>query len=354
VGFVVVKPGLLSTIQDMGRSGYMGSGFAPNGVMDKRAAAIANILVDNNVDDCVLEFALTGPVLRFTTPTFIALTGVHCNATLDGKPVGNYTAVQVQQGQVLDLSSTKNGIYGYLAVTGGSVRVPEVMGSRSTNLKAGIGGFCGRALQSGDYLPFCTKISEYLPNQGSHSIVPDAHCSPGDEEVVLRVVPGPQEELFSPAGIETFYSESYTTSQKCDRMGYRLEGPAIETLHGSDIISDGIAYGAVQVPTHGRPIILLSDRQTTGGYAKIGTVASVDIPKLVQCMPGRRVRFERIDVHDAQRLYREQHHWFENLRRLVHRPCLGGISPRRTSRRLAPILERQAELSVGETLWIDR
>lgn len=165
---------------------------------------------------------------------------------------------------------------------------PRSWAARSTNLKCGIGGWKGRALITGDYLPFCTRNIDFIPNLGSHTVDrDDAFYGFDDPEITLRVVPGPQEDMFTQDGVDTFYGQPYTTTSRCDRMGFRLDGPEIETVNGSDIISDGIALGAVQIPADGRPIIMLSDRQTTGGYAKIGTVCSVDLPKLVQCTPGR-------------------------------------------------------------------
>lgn len=354
MGVVVKKPGVYTTIQDVGRFGYQGSGFSTNGVMDRRAYIVANLLVENALDDPVLEFALAGPTLRFTTKTIIAITGGDFSPTLDGNPAPLYTALVVDRGSILRFGASKTGCYGYLAIGGGSVRVPQIMGSRSTNLKCEIGGWKGRILAAGDYLPFVTKSLDFLPNLGSHRIESDKSYGFDQEEIVLRVIPGPQEYMFTEAGIETFYTQSYSATSKCDRMGYRLDGPEIETTAGSDIISDGIALGAVQVPSHGRPIIMLSDRQTTGGYAKIGTVATVDIPKLVQRPPGSRMRFQAISVQEAQVLLREEAHSFEQLALKVRRPSAGGISPRRTARRLTPILEEQARRSQADTLWIDR
>ena len=347
MGIVVKKPGVLTTIQDAGRIGYMGSGFAPSGVMDRRAFIIANLLVENDPNTCAIEFALAGPTLRFTTSTFIAITGGDFSPTLDGKPVPMYSALMVKRGSILRFGAPRTGAYGYVAVAGGSVRVPEVMGSRSTSLKLGIGGWHGRSLQLGDYLPFMTKNLDFLPNLGSHRIEYDTTYGFGSEETVVRVVPGPQENMFTERGIETFYNQVYEATAKCD-------GPEIETKHGSDIISDGIAFGAIQVPSHGRPIIMLADRQTTGGYAKIGTIASVDIPKLVQCRPGSRIRFTPITVQEAQTLYRKEYQYFKGLAKIVRRPCADGISPRRTARRLRPILEEQARRNQAEKLWIDR
>ena len=355
MGLVVKKPGVVTTIQDKGRFGYQGSGFSTNGVMDHRAFVVANLLVENDPNAPVLEFALAGPTVRFTTKTFVAITGGDFSPTLDGEPVPLYTALMVQRGSILRFKASKTGCYGYLAIAGGSVRVPEVMGSRSTNLKCEFGGWRGRALVVGDYVPFTTKSTDFLPNLGSHRIDgDDAFYGFGQDEIVVRVVPGPQEHMFSDAGIQTFYSQAFTTTTKSDRMGYRLEGPEIETKHGSDIISDGIAFGAVQVPSHGRPIIMLADRQTTGGYAKIGTVATVDIPKLVQRPPGSKIRFERISVQEAQALMREEARLFDMLALKVRRPSADGISPRRTARRLTPILEEQARRTQADTLWIDR
>ncbi len=354
MGVVVKKPGVCTTVQDLGRVGYLGSGFSPSGVMDRRAFRIANLLVDNAPDAPVLEFALAGPVLRFTTNAIVAITGGNFQPRLDGALVPQYAAIVVKRGQVLSFGAPKTGMYGYLAVAGGSLNVPEVMGSRSTNLKCGIGGWRGRTLATGDYLPFCTSNVDYLPNLGSHRMDPDDVYGFGASEITLRVVPGPQDDLFTEDGLRTFYSEPFTATMKSDRMGSRLDGPAVETKHGSDIISDGIAFGAVQIPSHGRPIIMLADRQTTGGYAKIGTVASVDIPKLVQCPPGTKIRFQRIGVQEAQQLVRDERAFLTRLAKRVKRPSVGGLSPRRTARRLTPILEEQARRSQSSPLWIDR
>mgnify|MGYP001257678609 CR=1 FL=1 len=353
MGIVVKKPGVATTVQDRGRVGYMGSGFSPSGVMDRRAFLIANTLVENDLDACVLEYALVGPTVRFTMPTFIALTGGDFAPKLDGKEIPLYTAIPVKRGSVLSMGSSRCGVYGYLAIAGGSLNVKPIMGSRSTNLKCELGGWKGRTLEAGDYIPFQTKGVEFMSNLGSHRIPNDPIYPPPGHEVTLRVVPGPQYDMFSIEGKHTFFNDRFTTTVKCDRMGYRLDGPQIQTVHGSDIISDGIAFGAVQVPAHGRPIIMLADRQTTGGYAKIGTIVSVDIPKLVQSRPGTSIRFAPVTVHEAQTSYRDEATYLHNLAKSVRRPCADGISPRRTARRLMPILEQQAKESQHESLWIN-
>lgn len=355
MGLVVKKPGIITTVQDGGRYGYQGSGFTTNGVMDHRAYIIANLLVENDSNAPVLEFALAGPTLRFTTNSVFAITGGDFSPTLDKRPVAMYEAVVAPRGSILHFGAPKTGCYGYVAIAGGSVDVPEVMGSRSTNLKCKLGGWKGGSLSSGDYLPFVTNSVDFLPNLGSHRIDNDNdYYGFYQDEIILRIIPGPQDDMFTPQGIETFYTQTFTTTAKGDRMGYRLDGPVIETKAGSDIISDGIAFGAVQVPSHGRPIIMLADRQTTGGYAKIGTIATVDIPKLVQRPPHRKVRFQAISVQKAQDLLREEAYLFAKLALKVRRPSANGISPRRTARRLTPILEEQARKSQGDVLWINR
>ncbi len=354
MGLTIKKPGVITTVQDRGRFGFQGSGFATNGVMDMRAYTLANILVENNPEDPVLEFALAGPTMRFTTTSIFAITGGDFLPTLNNQQVPMYTAILAQRGDILRFRAPKTGCYGYVSFAGGSLRIPEIMGSRSTNLKCELGGWRGGPLSIGDYLPFVTKNVDFMPYMGSHRLSNDHDFYQFDRDVVtLRVVPGPQDDMFTEKGIATLYEQTFTTTTKCDRMGYRLDGPEIQTKQGADIISDGIALGAIQVPSHGRPIIMLADRQTTGGYAKIGTVATVDIPKLVQQAPGRKIRFERITVQEAQQLLREESRFYEKISRKVRRPSADDISPRRAARRLTPILEKQALLSLGDTLWID-
>lgn len=355
MGVTSLKPGIATTIQDAGRTGFLGSGFSPSGVMDARAHKIANLLLDNKPNAPVLEFCLAGPKLRFTTNTFIAITGGNFCPMLNGKPVSMYTAVAVKRGSVLSFGSPVQGVWGYLAIAGGSIRVPEVMGSTSTNIKCGIGGWKGRTLITGDYLPFVTHNVDFIANLGSHKVSSDEEFYGwGKECVTLRVIPGPQENMFTQNGTKTFYTQTYTTTSRCDRMGYRLDGPVVETKNGSDIISDGIALGAVQIPAEGKPIIMLADRQTTGGYAKIGTVCSVDIPKLVQCRTGQKICFKEISVQEAQDLYVDEQRYMASLAKKVKRPSLGGMSPRKTARRLTPILQAQAKLNKNQSLWIKR
>lgn len=336
----VKKPGLSTTVQDLGRTGYLNSGFSPNGAMDAHAACIANILVGNKRTAPVLEFVLAGPTLRFTKPTYAALTGACFSATLNGAPVPLNQAFAVEVGAILECGTAKGGMFGYLAIASGGVQVPLVMGSASTNLKCGIGGWHGRTLAFGDCLP-TSPNPVFLPNLSARRAPePTSHAGNEDESVLIRVVPGPQENLFTEQGVQTFYGKPFKTTSKSDRMGFRLDGPAIETKNGSDIASDGIALGAVQVPAHGRPIIMLADRQTTGGYAKIGTVASVDIPKLVQCRPERTIRFQRISVQAAQKLYRQEEQYLAALEARLQNLGATARETRQAACQIEPFLQR--------------
>ena len=316
MGIRVLKAGMLTTVQDLGRTGYQSQGFSVAGAMDVRSFKIANLLLDNPENEAVLEFTLIGPTLQFTSETIIAITGGDFTPTLNGEPVPSYEAVYVNRGDILKFGSARTGSRGYIAFSS-YLDIPVVMGSRCTNLKSQIGGFKGRKLKDEDYIGFRIK-RRYLPYFLSRKLKPDDFSA---ESETLRVVFGPQDDRFSRQGIETFLTEEYTVTSDFDRMGCRLEGPFIAPKDTTDMISDGIAYGSVQVPSHGKPIVLLSDRQTTGGYPKLATVASVDIPKLVQRKTDHRIHFTAISVEEAQKLYREEEKAYEKMRSEIHVPC---------------------------------
>lgn len=294
----VLSPGLFTTIQDRGRFGYIASGIGPSGAMDADALEAANWLVGNRQDEAVLEATLLGPTLLFEKDCICALTGADMGARIGSKPVPRYQPFWVQAGQTLTLGAAVTGCRGYLALQGG-IQLPPELGSRSTNLKCALGGYAGRALRRGDRLP--------VPDETHPSCI-DRRRRPVtyDQQVEVRVIPGPQADAFPQSAFDTLTSASFTLSDQSDRMGLRLAGPVIETVSGSDIISDGIALGAIQITSAGQPIILMADRQTTGGYAKIGTVCTVDLPKLAQLRPGGTVRFSLITVEQAQRLLRKK------------------------------------------------
>lgn len=296
----VVIPGPLTTVQDAGRYGYMNSGIGTSGVMDEVSYKKANYLVGNENGEAVLEVTLFGGTMEFTEDTIIAVTGAAMDVKINEKPVEMYRAQQVKAGDVLSLGMVTAGCRTYVAFAGG-IDVPVVLGSRSTNLKCKMGGYKGRALAAGDIFEIGENGRKYEALK-DRMARPDVYTSP----ITVKVIEGPQEEYFTEAGKKTFYNETYTISDQSDRMGYRMEGAPIESVNGTDIISDGIALGSIQVPTNGKPIILLADRQTTGGYAKIATVCSFDIPKLVQGKPGDQVRFQKISLDEAAKIWKTE------------------------------------------------
>ena len=296
----IVLPGAVMTVQDGGRYGYQETGIQVSGAMDQMAFRNANYLVGNEETEAVLEVTLFGGTLEFTEDTIIAITGADMEPVVDGDPVEMNCPLLIRKGQILTLGMTRQGCRTYLAFAGG-IDVPLVMGSRSTNLKCAFGGYGGHALKAGDVLELGKpKLSfDRVKKRRTKGIETE-------KIIEVRAVPGPQQEYFTEAGEKAFYSGTYTITDQSDRMGYRLKGPSVESKNGTDIISDAIPLGAVQIPPSGQPIVLLADRQTTGGYAKIAVVCSFDIPKLVQGRSGDKVRFLKTDVKTAQKLYRKQ------------------------------------------------
>lgn len=323
---------MLTTVQDLGRNGYQSQGFSVAGVMDVRSFKIANLLLDNPENEAVLEFTLIGPTLQFTSDTIIAITGGDFQPTVNGEPAPMYTALYMKRGDILKFGSARTGSRGYIAFSS-YLDIPVVMGSRCTNLKSKIGGYKGRKLKDEDYIGFRIK-RRYLPYFLSRKLDLDEF---DEEEVTLRVVMGPQDDMFTKQGIHTLLSETYTVTSDFDRMGCRLEGPFIASKNGSDIISDGIAFGSIQVPAHGKPIVLLADRQTTGGYAKIATVATVDIPKLVQRKTDHKIRFQAITVEEAQKLYLEEEEQYVAMRSQIHTPCKEVLDCRLVAKRISKL-----------------
>ena len=295
----VLQPGALTTVQDAGRYGFQRFGVGPSGVMDEQAYIMGNWLVGNRGGEAVLEATVLGPQLEFGAGGLIALTGADMQATLNGRPVRRYAALPVAAGDVLRMGAVVNGCRAYIAMAGG-IDVPVVMNSRSTNLKCALGGLDGRKLAVGDEL-------SVLPGDYTAAIGRAMVEQVYPTEFTVRFVPGPQQDMFTEESRQLFEQSEYIVSPKSDRMGYRLDGPALAALGSMDIVSDGIALGSIQVSTDGQPIVLMADSQTTGGYAKIGTVVSYDLWLLAQAMPGARVRFLSVSVEEAQRLLRQAH-----------------------------------------------
>ena len=299
----VLGGGMLTTVQDLGRYGYQRYGVPVAGAMDPFALQVANALVGNSLDEAALEITIVGPTLRATASCLIAVTGADLSFRVNGRPLPLWMAVFVRRGWIIEFGERERGCRAYLAVAGG-VDVPPIMGSKSTYLRGGFGGFQGRALKEGDLIPL-GQTALHLPSLAGREFQPG--CIPNySDSPEVRVVLGPQDDYFTEEGIATFLSSEYKVSPTSDRMGYRLQGPEIAHKGRADIISDGIALGSVQVPADKQPIVMMADRQTTGGYPKIATVISADIPLLAQCMPGAStVTFKAVAVEEAQARYRE-------------------------------------------------
>ena len=290
----VLSPGLLDTVQDLGRWGHQRSGVPVSGAMDGFSLQVGNLLVGNPRGAAGLEMARSGPKLRAASDVMIALCGADLGATIDGTPAPLWKSVAVRAGQVLSFAQSRAGAWGYLCIAGG-IEVPTVLGSRSTCLRGRFGGFDGRALRPGDVLaagavPRGVRAGRFL--RPSDVPVYETHA-------VVRAVPGPQADRFEGPALDTFFSARYTVSRRADRMGYRLEGPGLAAEGGHDILSAGVVPGGVQVPGDGVPIVLLADRQATGGYALIAVVASADLAQLAQLAPGSTLSFSRATVDEA-------------------------------------------------------
>jgi antagonist of KipI len=298
----VVDGGMLTTVQDLGRYGYQRYGVPASGAMDLFSLRAANRLVGNPDGAACLEMTLVGPRLRFLAPATVALTGADLGARSSAGPLPGWETILVEPQTELWFAGPERGVRAYLAVAG-SLDVPPVLGSRSTYTRSRLGGLDGRKLRAGDTLDVVGDRPVLL---GGTLHLPAAHRPAYGRAHVLRVVLGPQDDRFTARGIETFLSSAYTVSPQSDRMGYRLTGPRIEHLRGPDIISDGTPFGAVQVAGDGVPIVLMADRGTAGGYTKIATVISPDIPALAQAAPGETVTFEAVTLDAAYRAVRQQ------------------------------------------------
>ena len=303
----VVAAGPQSLVQDGGRTGFQKLGVSVSGAADIDALIIGNRLVNNDFYDAAVEILLGGAEFEFDTAVNFALTGAETGATLDGVPLARNVSYSAHASArlVLGMPAPGQGLRTYLAVAGG-VTTPSMLGSRSTHVASEIGGVGGRALEPGDVL----EIGEILAPAVSGKMFNSSDTPANDSElpaVNVRVVLGPQDDEFSAAGIRTFLDSPYVVTDQSNRQGLRLNGPVIESRTGSyDIVSDAVVNGSVQIPGDGNPIVLLADRQPTGGYAKIATVITVDLPKLGQAAPGTKITFVAISVEKSQQLLRER------------------------------------------------
>ncbi len=290
----LIEPGAMTTVQDLGRPGYLRYGVPPSGPIDHVAFVVANRLVGNADGAAGLECTVLGPRFEAQASCAIAVTGAAMPLTVSGAEAPEWTTLILRSGDVVKLGAARAGVRAYVAFSGG-VDVPAVLGSRATYVRGRLGGLDGRALRKDDRLAL---FPAPLPTRCRAR----AGAIPAfDDEPEISVVLGPQADRFTDDGLRTFLGSAYEMLPQSDRMGARLRGPRIAHSAGHDILSDGIALGSIQVPGDGQPIALLVDRQSTGGYTKVATVCSFDIGRLGQVKPGHRVRFRAVTLSDAQR-----------------------------------------------------
>jgi biotin-dependent carboxylase-like uncharacterized protein len=302
---VIDRPGLASSIQDLGRTGLQRYGVPVSGALDPLAARLANALVGNEPGEAVLEVLTLGPSFTVEAESVrLALTGSTIGLRLDGTTIAAGRSVTASRGAKLAVPGFTDSACCYLAIAGGFDLEP-VMGSCATYARGGFGGWGGRLLAAGDALPL--RLATTSPGGERRAGSIDYGTGP------IRIVLGPQADWFEPDARETFFTEPYAITAEADRMGMRLEGPVLRHACGFNIVSDGIVTGAIQVPGNGQPIVLLADHQTIGGYPKLGTVASVDLPRLSRHRPGQQLRFMPIEAAAAETLRRAQETAFRRL-----------------------------------------
>lgn len=303
MSILVQNAGFLTTIQDAGRFGYEKFGIPCSGPMDRFALYAANRLVGNPTGAAGLEFGISGPEFVLGDDCVIAAAGCGYELRINSDPMPLWMSIFARRGDDIQFIRAGEGSWGCLAVSGGGIASPLLMGSRATYLKGKIGGYGGAVLRNGDLLPTFPQ-PEAVRLTAGHCLPPAYRPLYGPARPI-RVILGPQEERFTAAGLETFLNSTYSISPASDRMGYRLEGAKIEHTGGADMLSDGMAFGSIQVPASGQPIVMMSEHPTTGGYTKIATVISADLPLLAQRTPGvDPVCFAAVTVEEARQEYR--------------------------------------------------
>lgn len=303
-GFKVLQPGLLTLIQDAGRFGHHRIGLTTGGPLDALAFRWANRLVDNPANTTALEVSIGGLVLEAQTDARIVLAGAEMPLKINGAEQDRWHAHKVQAGDKIEVGFSTRGARAYLAVSGG-FDVEHSFSSSATVTREGIGGFTGEKLQQGDFLK-CKPPVEHRAFR-----LPEEHRPDYSDDITLRVITGYQQHAFSDYQKRLFFSSEYRVTDRADRMGYRLEGPEVKPAFDG-ILSEGICHGAIQIPADGQPIVLLNDRQTIGGYPKIGSMIAMDTARMAQLLPGSKVSFEEITIDDAHNLHCLAHVRFNN------------------------------------------
>ncbi|WP_368669554.1 biotin-dependent carboxyltransferase family protein [Agrobacterium sp. a22-2] len=286
----IERPGMMMTVQDAGRFGLLHQGVSASGAMDQDAYRIANALVGNDPGSAVLEFAIMGGALRISRDCRIAITGGACDIRIGDRVLPGWESHWLKAGEILTIGALRDATWGYVAVSGGIETAP-VLGSRSTHLRTALGGYEGRVLAAGDALPLGREPGGEclcLGRTFRRAVGP------------IRVVAGPQDDYFAADIRQRFLTETFSVGTMRDRMASMLDGPSLPAVRGHDIVSDGTLTGSVQVPSSGRPIVLMADRQTTGGYPKIATIISADLGRFAQLPSGRAFRFRAVSAEHAE------------------------------------------------------
>jgi antagonist of KipI len=296
----VQAPGLFTTVQDLGRPGFGAMGVSASGAADPISLRLGNRLVGNTDGASALEMTLLGGTFLFPEGGIVALAGSDFDADLDGQQVSVWTPIQIGPRQTFRVGRTRSGARCYLCVQGG-ITVDHFLGSASTHILSGLGGFNGRALRKGDVLPITPAATTFRKRRISSQAF--QHLSPRKR---LRVTSGPQNDWFAESAQRLFYTNVYRVTEDSNRMGLRLKGAAIVPHARGSMITEGVSLGAVQVPDGGQPIILFVEQQTTGGYPKIANVISADLPSIGQLRPRDEIRFAQIDLETARTLLKEQ------------------------------------------------
>lgn len=296
----IQSPGLFTTVQDLGRPGFGPMGLSPSGAADPLSLRLGNRLVGNPDGAAALEMTLVGGTFLFPEGGVVALAGSDFGASLDDQLLPVWTAIKISRGQTLRIGPTRSGARCYLCIQGG-IEVNSFMGSASTHILSGLGGFEGRALRKGNILNIGQSFAAFRERKISPHVL--QRLSP---RKTLRVTPGPQSDWFAESSEQLFYTNAYRVTEDSNRMGLRLEGAAIPPHSKGQMITEGVALGAIQIPDGGQPIILFVEQQTTGGYPKIANVISVDLPSIGQLRPRDEIRFEKVDWEMARALFKEQ------------------------------------------------
>lgn len=328
MSITVLNPGLLTTIQDLGRSGYQKYGVIVSGAMDTYLARLSNIIVGNEEKEGVLEITMTGPSLELKKGTLFSIAGADLSPTINNISVPMGRPIYIKEDCILKFGANKTGSRSYLSVAGG-FDIPILMNSKSTYLRAEIGGHEGRALKKNDVLKIGEKsiISSKIIDKLNDIRSEGSFIAPGwyvkeynfnnSEESVIRVFEDRQFNKISEESIKKFFSLQFSIDTKSDRMGYRLKGPKIELKEKLEMISEEVSLGTIQIPPDGNPIILLADRQTAGGYPKIAHVVFADISKIVQLKPNDKLSFKKITLEEAEKLYFEKERYISDIKKAI-------------------------------------